>query len=110
MANKLGSWNLDEFITFLLIHASYADLEYSEEESKLIKKLLSEEDYKEISDIYDDMGEYKTLETILSYRGIHFPTVPQKQEMLGRMMQLFEADGDFSKLEKKLYSFFNKLL
>jgi len=110
MANKLGSWNFDEFITFLLIHASYADLEYSEEESKIIKKLLSEEDYKEISAIYDDMGEYKTLETILSYRGIHFPTIPQKKEMLGRMMQLFNADGDFSKLEKKLYNFYNKLL
>lgn len=110
MANKLGNWNLDEFITFLLIHASYADLEYSEEESKLIKGILSEKDYTEISNAYDDMGEYDTVETILSYKGIHYPTVPQKQELLGRMMQLFEADGDYSKLEKKLYNFFDKLL
>lgn len=110
MANKLGNWNLDEFITFLLIHASYADLEYSEEEKSLIKNHLSEEDYKEISAAYDDMGEYEITETILSYKGIHYPTVSQKQEVLGRMMQLFEADGDFSKLEKKLHEFYNKLL
>jgi len=110
MANKLGNWNLDEFITFLLIHASYADLEYTDEESSLIKKYLSEEDYKEISGAYDDMGEYEITETILSYKGVHYPTVAQKEELLGRMMELFEADGDFSKLEKKLYQFYHKLL
>lgn len=110
MANKLGNWNLDEFITFLLIHASYADLEYTDKEREINKKLLSEEDYVLISAAYDDMGEYEITETILSYKGIHYPTVPQKQELLGRMTQIFEADGDFSKLEKKLYDFYDKLL
>ena len=110
MANKLGSWNLDEFITFLLIHSSYADFDFSEEEQTVVKSLLSEEDFKEISDAYDDMGEYETVETILSYKGLHYPTVSQKKEMLGRMMQLFNADGDFSKMEQKLYDFLNKLL
>lgn len=110
MANKLGSWNLNEFITFLLIHASYADFEFSEEESKVVKSLISGEDFKQISAAYDDMGDYEVVETILSYQGLHYPTAPQKQEMLGRMMQLFNADGDYSTMEKKLYEFFNKLL
>jgi len=110
MANKIGKWNLDEFITFLLIHASYADLEYSDEERVISKSLLSAEDYDEISAAYDDMGEYEITESIISYKGLHYPTVPQKQELLGRMTQIFEADGDFSKLEKKLYEFYNKLL
>ena len=110
MANKPGNWNLNEFITFLLIHASYADFDFSEEEEKVVKSLLSEDDYQEISQSYDDMGEYQIVETILSYKGLHYPTAAQKQEMLGRMMQLFNSDGDFSTMEKKLYDFFDKLL
>jgi len=110
MANKLGNWNLDEFITFLLIHASYADFDFSSDEEKIVKSLISPEDYSEISAAYDDMGEYQVVETILSYKGLHYPTVPQKQEMLGRMIQLFNSDGDFSTMEKKLYDFFNKIL
>ena len=110
MANKLGSWNLDEFITFLLIHSSYADLEFTAEEEKLVKSYLSDEDYEEIVEAYDNMGEFETIETIQSYKGLHYPTVSQKQELLGRMKQLFKADGDYSKLEKKLYDFYSKLL
>lgn len=110
MANKLGNWNLDEFITFLLIHASYADFDFSEDEEKIVKSLLSEEDYQEISSAYDAMGAYQIEETILSYKGLHYPTHAQKQEMLGRMMHLFDADGDFSTMEKKLYAYLDKLL
>lgn len=110
MANKPGSWNLDEFITFLLIHASYADFDFSKEEEKVVKSLLSEDDYKEIAEHYEEIGEYKIVETILSYKGLHYPTLAQKREMLGRMVELFKSDGDFSTMEKKLYEFFNKLL
>lgn len=110
MANKLGNWNLDEFITFLLIHASYADFDFSPDEEKIAKSLLSEDDYKEILSAYDTMGTYKVEETILSYKGLHYPTNPQKQEMLGRMTQLFAADGDYSTMEKKLLAYFDKLL
>lgn len=110
MANKLGNWNLDEFITFLLIHASYADFDFTEDEAKEAKSLISEEDFKTISEAYDGMGDYEIVETILSYKGLHYPTTPQRQEMLGRMMQLFNADGDYSTMEQKLYEFLNKLL
>ena len=110
MANKLGSWNLDEFITFLLIHSSYADLEFTPEEEKLVKSYLSADDYKAIVEAYDNMGEFEITETIQSYKGIHYPTSSQKQELLGRMKQLFKADGDYSKLERKLYDFYTKLL
>lgn len=110
MANKLGNWNLDEFITFLLLHASYADFDFTDNEKKIVASILSEEDFNEISSVYDSMSDYKAEETILSYKGLHYPTLPQKQEMLGRMTQLFNADGDFSTMEKKLYAYFDKLL
>lgn len=110
MANAIGNWNYNEFVTFLLLHASNADLDFSDEEKDIVKSLLQEEDYTEISDTYDQLGDYETVETILSYKGKYFPTLAQKEELLGRMTQLFNADGEYSKLEKSLYAFLKKLL
>lgn len=110
MANELTKWNLNEFTTFLLIHASHADFDFSPEEETIIRSLLSEEDYDQINDEYENMSDYQRLETIISYKGLHYPTIAQKDEMMGRMVELFQADGDYSSIEKNLYRFLDRLL
>ena len=59
---------------------------------------------------YEEMGEFEILQTILSYKGIYFPTLDRKNELLALVQKQFEADGDFSTLEKGLILFLQKLL
>ena len=56
------------------------------------------------------MSDYKALETILSYKGLYYPTIARKNELLYQMKLLFEADGEFSIMERELLQFLDKLM
>lgn len=105
-----AEWNFDEFMTFLLIHASHADLEFTPDEQEMIAKNVSPDTFEEIYAQYEEMGEYEVIQTIIDYKGLYYPTNAQKNELLAKIETLFHADGDFSKLEKSLYNFLEKLL
>lgn len=102
--------NFTEFTTFLLLHASYADLEFTDDERSRIISRVSEETFQKVSDIYDTLGEYERLKLIMDHKGTHYPTPAQKMEILDIMRSQFEADGEFSRLEKGLLLFLEKLL
>ncbi len=108
--NEQLNWNYEEFLCFLLIHSSYADMEFSNDEKVLIINKYGEETYHKMNNIYDDMGDYEKLETILKYKGVYYPTTDRKGEILNEIDKLFEADGNYSKLEKTQMLFLNKLL
>lgn len=104
------NWNYQEFLTFILIHASYADLEFTDDERDQIKKNISVETFDKIHEHYLGCGDYQKLQTILDYKGLYYPTATQKNELLDRMTQQFAVDGDYSLLEHNLREFLVKLL
>ena len=65
-------WNFDEFLAFLLIYASHADIDFSREEEERIKALVSNEIFEDIYAQFNVMTDYQALETILSYKDIYF--------------------------------------
>jgi len=103
-------WNSEEFITFLLLHASHADLEFTDDEREAIMERVSPDVFEDIYSNYEEMGEFEILQTILSYKGLYYPTMDRKHELLDLIRKQFEADGDFSPLEKGLILFLEKLL
>ena len=109
MNNPL-EWTSNEFFTFVLIHAAQADLEITDPERKYISNKHGEELCREMEAFYFELGEYERLEYILKCRSKYFATDLSKQEVLDEMKEMFHADGDFSKLEKNLLLFFEKLL
>lgn len=109
MDNKIN-WNQEEFIIFILIHASYADMDYSDPEKDSIKSKYEEDTYNKVLEIYHTMGEYEKIQTIVEYKGIYYPTAAQKQELLSMINEQFKLDGEFSRLEKTLMIFLEKLL
>ena len=104
------NWNQDEFLAFLLIYASHVDIEFSEEEKNKIKTIVDEETFDELYAQFVDMSDYKALETILSYKGLYYPTIDRRTELMHHLKELFEADGDFSIMEKELLVFLEKLM
>ena len=60
--------------------------------------------------MYLESSDFHRLQIILDHKGLYYPTNSQKEELLSKMKTLFEADGDFSYLEKNLILFLTKLL
>jgi len=103
-------WNFEEFTTFLLLYASNADLELSEDEELEIKKRLDIDSYDSIKGEYDSSSDYEIIQIILSYKGIYFPTIDRTTELLDLIKKQFYADGEFSTLEKNAFRVLKKLL
>jgi len=107
MDNK---FNEEEFLAFLLLYGSHVDIEFSDEEKELVKKVVDNDTYEKIYDLFINMSDYKALETILSHKGLYFPTPTRKAMWLSKMEDLFKVDGDYSSIEKELLLFLNKLM
>lgn len=110
MNDKTLNWNYDEFLCFLLLHASFVDMEFSEEERyKLNEKFGKELVVKMLAEL-EKLSDYETLETILSYKGVYFPSLDQKKEIMNQVKRLFFIDGDYSIMEREFYRFLDKLM
>jgi len=103
-------WNYSEFLTFVLIHAGYADLELTDSEKDLIQNRFGKETFDKILAEYDTLGDYERLQSIMKYKGVYFPTAERKMEILAEMKKLFDADGFYSKLEVNLMNFLEHML
>jgi len=103
-------WSYNEFLAFLLIYISHVDMEFAEEEKTMIKKNVGIPTYEKMLVEFESMSDYKAYETILSYKGVYFPTIDQKNELIEKMNDLFHADGDFNIMEKELLHFLDKMM
>ncbi len=104
------NWNYEEFCAYVLIYASYADLEFSKEEKDLIIKSVGQERFEKLEATYLEHGDYERLQIIMDHKGVYYPTADRKQELIEKISQLFNADGEFSRPEKTLLLFLQKLL
>jgi hypothetical protein len=103
-------WNFEEFTSYLLLYASNADMEISEKEEELIHKRISEKQYKKIRAEFDDASDYERIQTILSYKGLYFPTEVGAREMMDLVVSLFNVDGHFSNLEENSLRLLKRLI
>lgn len=110
MPNQPSTWSYDQFITFLLIHASYADLEFTEPERTAILEKVSGDVFEEINSYYDTLGEYERLEVIMSCKDQFIPDETAKAKIMNTLTEHFYADGTVSKLELLLLEFLDRLI
>lgn len=103
-------WNFEEFTTYLLLFASSADMEITEEEENLIRKRISDQQYNTIKSEFEQAGEYERIQTILSYKGLYFPTEVHARELMDLIVKLFKVDGNFSTLEENSLRLLKRLI
>lgn len=103
-------WTYDEFVAFLLIYAAHADIEYTEQEQAFIEAKVSASSYEKVYTAFNNMTDIKVLQTLESYKEKYHNTPEQKERLLGHMQELFDADGDYSSMEKTLKLFLDHLL
>ena len=103
-------WNFKEFSAFLMLYAASADLKVTTDEKDAIMEKVNEETFEKIWKEYNSMSDINKINTILSYKGLYFPTADRTNELLDLMKKEFMADGEFSLLEKNLMRILKKLL
>jgi len=104
------NWNNEEFCAYVLIYASYADLDFSKEEKDMIVECIGQERFEKLEAIYLEHGDYERLQVIMEHKGIYYPTAERKQELINKISALFHIDGEFSRPEKTLLLFLERLL
>jgi len=110
MNTTIENWTYEEFITFLLIHASYADLEFTEPERTNILEKVSKDTYDKINAYYNKLGEYEQLQVIMTCKDRFITTQGDKAKMMNLLSTQFMADGVISKLELVLMDFLDRLI
>ena len=113
MSNTVSThpkWNHDQFLCFLLLYASMADMEMSDEECELIRQKVGTENMDEIKEELDSNNDYERLQIIQKYKDQFFPNAEKKAELLVRIEELFEADGTYDRTEHNLFMMLRKIL
>jgi len=104
------NWNYEEFMAYLLLYASNADADISDEEISMIKKTITEDQYIAIRKTFDEANDFQRIQTILEHKGLYFPTEARAREMMDKMTRLFKVDGHFSVLEENSLRILKRLI
>ena len=108
--DKELKYNYNEFLAFLLLYASHADLDFSPEEKNKIMKLIPNDDFDNIYKDFINVNDFQALQIILAYKGVYYPTPEQKEELISKLVVQFFSDGNFDPIEQELLHFLEKLL
>lgn len=103
-------WNFEEFKSYLLLYASNADMDISPEEVAIIKQKITDKQYQQIKDEFDQANDFQRLQTIIDYKGLYFPTEDRARELMASVVQIFNADGNYSHLEANCMRLLKRLI
>jgi pentatricopeptide repeat protein len=103
-------WSYEEFTSFLLIYIANVDMEFAEEEKAMIRSYAGEEIFEKMVEIFDSMSDFKAYETIMSYKEVYYSTAEEKQKLVEKMQDLFDADAEFNIMEKELLHFLERMM
>ncbi len=97
-------WNDKEFCAFLLLYSAMADNVITSEERDMVLETVDAEVYDQLLDELNANTEAENKAILMSYKGLYFPTLARKKELLYLVKKEFYADHDFSAVEIELYN------
>lgn len=107
---KNEHWSFDELKAFMMIHASHADLDFTECEKNSIRNEVGVDIFDRMDAVYNLGSDYQNLHKILAHKSKYFDTTEKKGQFLKKLTEQFESDGEFSRLEKILFQLLEKLI
>ncbi len=96
------TWSQDEFLAYMLIHASYVDGTFSPIERQLILQKIGDDVFHKMMAEYSIDNEKDKNDKIESYVIEHYTTFKKKDHLFKLLKRQFLSDTVFSKEEKKL--------
>lgn len=102
--------NKEEFIAFVLIYASHVDYDFSENEVLFIKERTSKNVFDNMLRLFEVNGDYASMKIILSHKEDYFCSEEKQSQLYKMLVDLFKADGEYSRIEKNFLPFFKKMI
>ena len=102
-------WSSQHYIGLLMVYAAHADLRYSDTERVIIIATVGETIALEIEKYFDSKSDFEVLAFLVKNREIYLPGPTGREHALELLMTLFQADGEFTRLEFSSFQFLEKM-
>ncbi len=102
--------SISEFETLVLIYAAHADYKYHNTEEEFIKRHASQEDYYKMLELFNSTSEYNILKIVLENKKKYYTEESKKQALYKLIIDVFKADGDYSRPERVFLRFLDKMI
>ena len=99
-----------EFLCFVGVLGACADLELDKKEEKMIRKMVGDDTFEDIYDIYQTLSDKEKLDVLVSYKDEFYGTAEKQQQLLNELMNIFNADGEVSAMERMNFLMIRKLI
>jgi uncharacterized tellurite resistance protein B-like protein len=104
------NWSYAEFHAFVMFYAANADGRITSEETALIRAHLTEEQFTAIETAFKSNTDSTVLNHILTYRDRYFSTNTDREKLLADMQAVFNADANFSIMERNVQRIFQRII
>ena len=110
MTENYQTWTHDEYMTFVLIHAAFADYQLQNEENELIEQILPSIRYKNLHQFHRKNKDIENINIIMNLKEKFCNTEELKAELINKIRSVFYSDGKFNIYEKNMDRAFNLIL
>lgn len=99
MSEQTNDWQKEDFLALLLLYASRADLNISDEERQFMSKLCGEGHCAKAKAYSESRSDYEIIERLRTMKEDFFKGAEGTAQLHSHLVALFQADDDFSHLE-----------
>jgi hypothetical protein len=94
----------------VLFYAANADSRITPEETELIRANLTEQQYLDIEAAFKSHADTAVLNHILTYKDRYLATNADRERLLADMQAVFNADNNFSIMERNMQRIFQRMI
>lgn len=110
MNPEISSWSDKDFLAFLMIYASRADTQTTEEEVLWIREKCQVSGFENLMALFNGQSDYQNIQTIQTQRERFYPGEEGKTRITEFLHEFFHSDGKFSLLEQNVMRVLSRLL
>jgi hypothetical protein len=110
MSTQHPSWTQNDFLSLLMLYASKADMQTTDDEISWIKAHFPTEHYDEVKNTFHQQSDYENIQLIESLKERFFPNEKEQRTLENYLNDLFKADGSVSHLEEQIMMGLKRLL
>lgn len=104
------NWTRPEFKAYLMLYAANANFFESKDETDLVHKIVSDDDYKMIHRELEKDNDYQSIQKILYNVDKFNYSKDELNQLVADIKTLFDADGEFDLQEENMLRALKKLV
>jgi hypothetical protein len=109
MDTNYQNWEYQDFIDFIIYHASMADFKFSDDEKELLLKYMDQQKLNQIRHLHKSNSDFQNIQIILHFKDIYCKNADDTDKVKATIKEVFDSDGDYNMHEKTMKAAFDLL-